>query len=131
MKLLERFYWQIFSQKIRLLSQQIEIFGNYTERQITISVLHDNGKITERFIPSETITNTFILYPNGADEIINIKGPLSPSGSNYSIYDMFGVNKMHGIIKNNQINVKTLPQGLYVLGFETDHGYCYKKFIKK
>ena len=104
---------------------------NYTERQITISVLHDKGKITQRFIPSETITNTFILYPNGADEIINIKGPLSPSGSNYSIYNMFGVSKRHGIIKNNQINVKTLPQGLYVLGFETDHGYCYKKFIKK
>ncbi|WP_242117791.1 carbohydrate binding domain-containing protein [Aestuariivivens sediminicola] len=104
---------------------------NYTERQITISVLHDKGKITQRFIPSETITNTFILYPNGADEIINIKGPLSPSGSNYSIYNMFGVSKRHGTIKNNQINVKTLPQGLYVLGFETDHGYCYKKFIKK
>lgn len=31
---LERFYWQILSQKIRLLSQRTEIFGNYTERQI-------------------------------------------------------------------------------------------------
>ncbi|MEJ2261586.1 MAG: hypothetical protein P8X83_08050, partial [Nitrosopumilaceae archaeon] len=34
---------------------------NYTERQITISVPHDKGKITEEFIKSDRIKNNFIF----------------------------------------------------------------------
>ncbi|HEY5689571.1 MAG TPA: T9SS type A sorting domain-containing protein, partial [Yeosuana sp.] len=76
------------------------------------------------------IKNNFILYPNGVDDIIHLKGLISLTNSTYSVYDMFGVIKRNGIIKNNQINVQNLPQGLYILKFESDDGYFFKKFIK-
>ena len=103
---------------------------NNTERQIKISVPHDNGKITEEFIKSDRIKNNFILYPNGVDDIIHLKGLISLTNSSYSVYDMFGVIKRNGIIRNNQINVQNLPQGLYILKFGSDDGYFFKKFIK-
>jgi len=70
------------------------------------------------------------LYPNGTDDIINIKGPNSTSKPFYVIYDMLGVIKKQGTIDNEQIEVKTLPTGIYILKFEVDKEYIFKKFIK-
>lgn len=103
---------------------------NYTERQITIFVPHDNSKISKELNNSEPVNYKYTLYPNGTDAIINLKGPKSLNKSQYAIYDMFGVMRRNGIIENEQINVKTLPKGIYILGFETDDGYFYRRFLK-
>jgi hypothetical protein len=103
---------------------------NYTERQITILVPHDNGKITEEFIESNQRVNKFILYPNGVDEIINIKGLKTSSNPSYYIVDMYGTIKKSGTLFNNQIDARTLSTGIYILKLEIEGEYFFKKFVK-
>ena len=100
--------------------------GVSTEEFVTVTVPHDKGKSTY----SETGNDKYTLYPNATDDIINIKGPKSTSNLAYGIYDMLGVLKKEGFINNEPIEVRTLPSGVYILKFETDEGYLFKKFIK-
>ena len=104
--------------------------GNHTEQLVTVTVPRDNGKNSQVVMESDLGNNKFTLYPNGADDVINLKGPKSTSNSPYVIYDMLGVMKKQGTINNDQIEVSTLIQGIYILKFETDEGYVFKKFIK-
>ena len=68
--------------------------------------------------------------PNGVDRVINIKGLEFSKNASYDIYNMFGEVKENGILKNNKIDVRTLPQGIYILKFKTEEGDFFKKFIK-
>ena len=104
--------------------------GNLTQEVVTITVPHDNGKITEGFDKTKLDKNEFILYPNGVDNVVNIKGPKASSNQLYVIYDLLGVMKKKGTIINDQIDVETLPSGIYILKFEKDNEYIFKKFIK-
>ncbi|HSP83078.1 MAG TPA: T9SS type A sorting domain-containing protein, partial [Gillisia sp.] len=104
--------------------------GNFTEQLVTVTVPRDNGKKSEEVIGSELSNNKYILYPNAADDIINLKGPKSTSNSSYAIYDMLGVWRKQGKINNDQIEVISLPSGVYILKFEVDKEYIFKKFIK-
>ncbi|MFO7719083.1 MAG: T9SS type A sorting domain-containing protein [Gillisia sp.] len=104
--------------------------GNFTERFVTVKVPRDNGKKSEDFSESEPGNNKYILYPNAADDIINIKGPKPITNSAYVIYDMLGVMRKQGKINNDPIEVISLPSGVYILKFEVDREYIFKKFIK-
>jgi hypothetical protein len=104
--------------------------GNLTQEVVTITVPHDNGTITEGNNKTKLGKNEFILYPNGVDNVVNIKGPKSTSNQSYVIYDLLGVMKKKGTITNDQIDVETLPSGIYILKFEKDNEYIFKKFIK-
>lgn len=101
--------------------------GNYTEEVVTVRVPLNNGKATEDL----TETDNYKLYPSPADEVVKIKGPESVSKRSYSIYDMLGVMKLQGTIRDDQIEVRNLPSGTYVLKFRTDKGFISKQFIKK
>ena len=104
--------------------------GNYTEQQVIISVPHDKGNRTGESNRNRFVSKEFILYPNGVDDIINIKGLKTSPNPSYNIYDMFGIIKGTGTLNNSQIDVRTLRQGIYILKFETDKGLFFKKFIK-
>jgi hypothetical protein len=107
--------------------------GNFTEQILTITVPHDSGNIAEGFSKPELGNNDFILYPNGVDNIINIKdikGLKTSPNPSYIIYDMFGIIKKTGTLYNDQIDVRTLPTGIYFLKYEMDKEYFFKKFIK-
>jgi hypothetical protein len=107
----------------------IDDSGNYTEQFVLVMVPNDNRRSINGFIDSESGFNEFTLYPNPADDIINIKGPKSSSNYSYIIYDMLGAMKKSGILNNDQIEIKSLSHGLYILKLETDKGNFYKKFI--
>lgn len=100
--------------------------GNYTEEVVTVRVPLNNGKATGDLTESEN----YKLYPSPADEVVKIKGPESVAGRSYSIYDMLGVMKLSGIIRNDMVEVFLLPNGTYVLKFTTDKGNVSKQFIK-
>lgn len=104
--------------------------GNLTEQFVTVRVSHDKGKKSEEFIIPELSDNKYILYPNAADEIINIKGLRPTTNSAYVICDMVEVIKKQGTILDEQVELETLPSGVYIFKFETDSGYIFKKFIK-
>ena len=104
--------------------------GNLTEQLVTVSVPRDRGKKGQDIFETDLSNDKYILYPNGADDIINLKGPKTTSNSPYVIYDMLGIVKMQGTIGNDLIEVNTLKAGIYILKFETDNEYVFKKFIK-
>ncbi|MCJ7759476.1 MAG: T9SS type A sorting domain-containing protein, partial [Gillisia sp.] len=108
----------------------IDSSGNFTQQFVTVTVPLNNSKMSEEFSASENSSEKYILYPNAAVDIINLKGPKSTSGHAYAIYDMLGVMKKQGTIDNEQIEVRTLLSGVYILKFEMDKGYIFKKFIK-
>lgn len=103
--------------------------GNYSDRQVIVKVPHDQSVIKE-FNNSDIKDKGFILFPNGVDTVINIKGLKFSENASYDIYNMFGEVKGNGILKNNKIDVRTLPQGIYILKFKTEEGNFFKKFIK-
>ncbi|MBX3163308.1 MAG: T9SS type A sorting domain-containing protein [Bacteroidetes bacterium] len=78
------------------------------------------------------------VYPNPAQEIINVESPLSPKGGTITIYvyDILGkemLNKQVAINSGSaQINVSELNSGIYFLKVETDNRPCVmRKFIKE
>jgi hypothetical protein len=104
--------------------------GNYTEQQVVVTVPHDKGHKTGYSNKYGFDSKAFILYPNGVDDIINIKGIGTSVNSYYNIYDLLGVKKRSGILDNSQIDVRTLNQGIYMLKIETKRGSFFKRFIK-
>ena len=101
---------------------------NYAERQVIVKVPHDQA---DKELGINGVTNKdFILFPNPVDKVINIKGLKFSINPSYCIYDMIGSIKGYGVLNNNQIDVSTFPQGLYILKFKTDKGHFFKKFIK-
>jgi len=37
--------------------------------------------------------------------------------------------KGYGVLNNDQIDIRKLPQGIYILKFNTEEGNFFKKFI--
>ncbi len=103
---------------------------NYTEQQVVVTVPHSKGHFTGGTNKNRFSSNKFILYPNGVDDIIYIKGLNASSDLSYNIYDLLGIIKRSGTLDNNQIDVRTLSQGIYILKFETEKGSFFKRFIK-
>ena len=96
---------------------------NYTEQQIIITVPHDRRDDSLQ-------TQKVLLYPNAAKKAINIKGFELSTSISYQIFDMFGIVKDNGLLLNNKIEIDELPQGMYLIKFETENGSYFKKFLK-
>jgi len=103
---------------------------NYSNQQVIITVPHDKGLSAGGSNRNGFGGKEFILYPNSVDDIINIKGLEASPRPSYNIYNMFGMLEGTGTLYKNQIDVRTLRQGIYILKFETEKGSFFKKFIK-
>ena len=68
-------------------------------------------------IQENTIANLFSLYPNPANEILNINTTSKLIGSDYLIYTLLGKVVSKGIItgENMSINVSPFPAGRYLI----------------
>ncbi len=77
---------------------------------------------------SEITKDLFSVYPNPVSEILNIKS--DEKILSVSIYDMSGRAMNVGAV-NNQIDVRHLQSGTYLLEIKTSSGKQTKKFIKK
>lgn len=92
----------------------------------------DNIKINDELILSvkETKSNakTFTLYPNPALDVLYIKS--KEKVNKIEVYDISG-RKMTTDLNGNQINVKNLSSGNYIINVETREGKTTGKFIKK
>ena len=73
---------------------------------------------------------SFILYPNPVENILNIKSA-SLSPIEYTISTILGEIVEQSKIYNQQIEVKNLPKGTYVIQLLQDQQKVLKKFIKK
>ncbi|WP_394331777.1 T9SS type A sorting domain-containing protein [Chryseobacterium jejuense] len=71
---------------------------------------------------------TFILYPNPVTDLLHIKS--KENVNKVEIYDISG-RKMSADLNDNQVNVKNLNPGSYIINIETKKGKTTEKFIKK
>lgn len=73
-------------------------------------------------------TNSLNIYPNPANEIINLDIDKS---FNYNIYNLIGKLLVNGKSNQKSINVSNLSKGIYLLEIEASENKIYiQKFIK-
>jgi uncharacterized repeat protein (TIGR01451 family) len=73
--------------------------------------------------------NAFTIYPNPANEVLNIQSNKSQLISKVEIYNMMG-QMMYRTEKTTPINVSGLPTGTYFVSIFSDKGKSTQKFIK-
>jgi len=86
---------------------------------------------TECFVVTglkDIISNRFLLYPNPAESMLNIKMD-GNALSSYVIYDASGRTIQAGIT-NNQLDISNLKPGLYTLQLQGKKHFNHLKFIK-
>ena len=107
-----------------------------TDGTITVQVLNDsgveNGDVTLVFacVSLSTPENErldMIIYPNPTDNILFIKG--NKNLMSVSVYNMLGKEVLSKMNTNN-IDVKILPKGVYIIKISDDVSQTYRKFIK-
>jgi hypothetical protein len=69
------------------------------------------------------------VYPNPAQDVINIKIPVNIRIQNAALYDVLGNNTGMKLI-NGRMNISPLSRGVYMLSIETSEGRLNKKVIK-
>ena len=104
---------------------------------ITVQVLNDsgveNGDVTLAFAcvslsNPENERLDMIIYPNPTDNILFIKG--NKNSMNVSIYNILGKEVLSKMNTNN-IDVKILPKGVYIIKISDDTSQINRKFIRK
>jgi hypothetical protein len=98
---------------------------------------NSNGKLVEKTITVNSTASTlataevkkleFGIYPNPVTDILTIK--TQEKIQNVSIYDASG-RAVNAQLNNGQINVSTLPKGVYILKAVTDKAVYQQKLIK-
>ncbi|NHN28044.1 T9SS type A sorting domain-containing protein [Flavobacterium jejuense] len=82
---------------------------------------------------SDFENNEISIYPNPTENYLNWSGNIT-EGSSYEIINTIGQKIITGTIDLNkkEINVATIPTGMYVLMIQTKEGNLYQqKFLKK
>jgi len=78
-------------------------------------------------VDDEILDNSLKLYPNPTDNILFIKG--NKNSMNVSIYNILGKEVLSKINTNN-IDVKVLPKGVYIIKIYDGTSQTNRKFIK-
>jgi len=108
--------------------------GNYT---ITITATSGSSSVVRTFTLTITANlgiedatkNNFVLYPNPANNVVNIKGEFD-SNETITIYNMLGqvVLKKAVILNEEAIDITTLATGVYTMSF--NNAKVSRKFVK-
>lgn len=97
------------------------LYTNYPV-QISCPTLRTDGFLTIK---------TYSIYPNPAKEIINIENFDNKSISNIKIIDSSGKLVLKQSNNLQQINLKQIPQGIYIIQIESEGKLYNQKFIKE
>jgi hypothetical protein len=74
------------------------------------------------------------IYPNPADNFINVELTAITGDATYVMYDIVGRKIGAGVLKNsgtNNLNISNLPKGLYFLNVSDGKNKMSKKFVKQ
>lgn len=97
---------------------------NYTVQAVSSAVLGTKaaGKVNGE-------TAYISIYPNPSSDFVNVKS--SAKIDSVSIVDVSGKTVSSKKMINNQIDVRNLPTGSYIINIATETAVQSKKFIKK
>jgi hypothetical protein len=83
-------------------------------------------------VENETISNTFSVYPNPAKEAISLQNLPLGEKYTYEIWDMTGKKWLENTFDTKQIDISTLPQGMYFIKAAATNGQHFVcKWIKE
>lgn len=83
-------------------------------------------------VENETISNTFSVYPNPAKEVISLQNLPLNENYTYQIWDMTGKKWLENTFNTKQIDISTLPQGMYFIKAAATNGQHFVcKWIKE
>lgn len=79
-------------------------------------------------IEESTLSNSFSIFPNPANDIIHINASTSLTNESYSIINTLGQTVLNGKLENDRsiINVQTLQSGIYFLQIGSKQAQSYK-----
>ena len=126
------------------ISENITITGsidNNTEGEYTL-VYSVRDSLGHRAIPkfrkvivennalglADSKKDEFSIYPNPSKEIINIRS--KKELQSVEIYSILGEKVMFFEKKIQQLNIKNLSKGIYIMKLITNQGSAFKKFVK-
>ena len=72
----------------------------------------------------------FSMYPNPTSDVLNLKTPAGDKINKLEVFDLLG---RQVFVKNNSnnINVNSIPNGVYLLIIYSENGQLTKKFVKE
>ncbi len=88
-------------------------------------------KLTSTLAKENFLNNDFLIYPNPAFDILDIKNNDNLSIDNIAIYDVSGKKILDEIQNTTSINIQNLESGLYFLQILSDGKTSRTKFIKQ
>lgn len=96
-----------------------------TYTDVVVKNTIDNPLNTSNF----TTSNSIYVYPNPAQDILDVYTPTNTPIESIEIYNPFGQLVLHSNTK--KINVSNLKQGLHIIIINTVNGTTVKKFTKE
>ncbi|BFM43711.1 hypothetical protein CFS9_23520 [Flavobacterium sp. CFS9] len=99
---------------------KINIVPNFTVRDLRPAKTARRSTIEEETEKSQTIN----IYPNPVKEILNV---YNVENEEYKIFNISGQEVLSGRTQKGQINVGTLPEGMYIIKIKNTN----KRFIKE
>lgn len=84
-------------------------------------------------IGNDVVSSKFSIFPNPANDILNITNADNMLISGITVTDLHGRtirNVSYDYMANVQVNVSDLASGLYILNVASDKGIATKKFVK-
>lgn len=70
------------------------------------------------------------LYPNPVKDVLNIRIPASNTLNSVNVFNTLG-QQMKVQLTNGQLNMSSLPKGIYMVELNTEKGTIVRKVIKK
>lgn len=77
---------------------------------------------------NDNIFDQISIYPNPANEFINVKIPSHVQVANTNLYNILG-KKVNANLVNGQMDISNLSKGLYILKIESNSGTFTQKLI--
>tara|TARA_R110002012_G_scaffold322089_1_gene555068 strand:- start:26034 stop:28100 length:2067 start_codon:yes stop_codon:yes gene_type:complete len=74
---------------------------------------------------------TLSIYPNPAENIINISSPVSLNGKIVTVFDINGKKVLNSKLETNTLDVSKLQTGFYILRLESEGRVINRKFIRQ
>lgn len=83
-------------------------------------------------ISDNILQDELTIYPNPANDILNIELPQSITIETVSLYNLQGQKITNTTLLNNSINIANLSKGVYILALKTTNGTSFHRtFIKE
>jgi bacillolysin len=105
-------------------------YGEVEDYTVNIGAAAINGIVATEISATEIKNIEFKLAPNPVENIINLSGVTSKNGT-FTIVNQMGQVVKAGQLNQNEINVESLQQGIYIFEANDGNKVVTKRFSKK